>query len=128
MILRTDKWDGTKVIEDEISNPSWSDIQKAINKLNCNIYSIVDICLTDKQGLTIGGGENHFIVYISEIDGSFLNLYNDTSNNALIRIRIGGQEGEYLSMQVVDKMSAVRAAQYYFERHCANPDLLWKKE
>lgn len=129
-VLRCPCWRAGR--EDEvIERPSWSDIEKAIERLDGVDYN--DLYLDrpdDATWLAIGGGAGRYFVMLTsaaQTDAeSWLVACRDGEHGGTELLVVGGQPGNYPARQVVGIESAFLAARDYFATGEPSPALDWE--
>ena len=119
-----------------IPNPTWVDVEREIIALDGRQQTLVMLSPAAPKGapdgdhhMAIGGGgEDHFIVYVTEDNLNFWNLTDPNRRGAdhTVRMNIGGQEGEYREAQLVSREMALSAARRYVEDGGRAPELAWE--
>lgn len=67
----------------------------------------------------------HYIVFIETEKGELLNLQPASPVEGYVKMFIGGEEGEFLTSEVVDRNQAYEAGMYYLKNEMPIPDLNW---
>lgn len=124
-----DKWSGVLCVDEEIYSPTIKDLECFVDALDASVRTLVSLYGPDDSSLSIGGGSGRYIVFFSATDGSFWNLVADSDwGDELIRLNVGGQEGEFVAKQVVGKDEMLRAARTFFCTGRLDPRALWEKQ
>lgn len=103
----------------EISLPSWQQIETAISALNCE--NLNDVYLRPIEAnletyLCIGGGAGKYIVTGAIENQQFPTLVDRARSEApKIQLVVGGQPGEFPANWVVDLSAALVAAKAFYE-------------
>lgn len=122
------------VDDDDTSDPTWEDVERAINSLDDRTRTLVILAPRPRIGdchMAIGGGgDGRFIVYLTNDNLSFFNLVDpDTANDErAVQMMIGGQVGEYCRSQFASLEQAIQAAHQYFEDGTRAPGLTWLEQ
>ncbi len=126
----------TLTTEAEVTaNPTWGDVEREICALDGAVHTLVVLAPPSPLGppsgdhhLAIGGGlDGGLIVFVTEDNLTFWNLRNPENRGAtrVVRMSIGGQEGDYRAAQIVSRDLALRAARRYVEDGQRAGDLEW---
>jgi hypothetical protein len=124
--LATDLWEDARCENDEVSNPSWEDIENAIRDLDGKSRTIVSLQGEDEAHLVVGGGSSgRYLVYATFDNKHFSTLSNGRAASSKMRLYIGGQVGEYADNLIVDIACALSAARCFSEFGQLDPKLAW---
>jgi hypothetical protein len=126
--MTTDSWTGTDSSDEEIVNPSWSDIEARIVGLDAAKYTMVTLRGDDPAYLVVGGGVGKYVVYATFDNNQFLAVCSKTESNSRTLLYIGGQEGDYPDNIVVDASLALTAAKTFFESGQLDKSLRWQNK
>jgi hypothetical protein len=118
-----------------IANPTWVDVEREIIAVDGRQQTLVMLSPVTPDGdhhMAIGGsggGGDQFIVYVTEDNLKFWNLTDPNRRGAehKVRMKIGGQEGEYRAAQLVPREMALSAARRYVEDGGRAPELAWER-
>lgn len=118
-----------------IQAPTWKDVEQAILALDAETNTEVMLAPAAPQGppegdhhMGIGGGKDGwYVVYMTDDNLHFWSLEDRSKSHAgpPLRMRIGGQDGEYRPAQCVPREWALRAAHEYFKHGHRAPKLNW---
>jgi hypothetical protein len=93
------RWSSASRCDEEIADPSWVDVEKAIRQLDGNEYNdlyLKPICADDETFLCVGGGAGMYVVAGSDASGRNVALQAvGISDDSLVPLLVGGQLGEY---------------------------------
>ena len=115
-------------------DPTWDAVESELRALNATTNTIVMLSPAgpagtpaDERHMAVGGGDEHLIVYVTEDNLRFWNAVDPSrqTDDTILRITIGGQEGEYRISQCVTRQAALRAARQYVEDGSRTADLAW---
>jgi len=127
--ITADKWVGAVTDDAVIEFPTLQDLHRVIEALDANVKTSVFLAGGNGAYMAIGGGFGRYVVYISLRDKEFWNLYSGgTGANNVVSIVIGGQDGYYADRQVVDKNTAIKAAEYFFLNGEPDPAFHWERQ
>jgi Immunity protein Imm1 len=109
-------------------NPSWNDIETAIQNLDGEARTLVVLGIGNPvPHMGIGGGANgQYILYETPDNLAFHNLINPNAGKGKVRLKAGGQEAEYRSKLCVGLAEVLRAAKTYAESGRIDPTLNWE--
>jgi hypothetical protein len=113
---------------DELINPTWSEIESAIRRLDGNTCTLLVLGIGEPPvpHMAIGGGEDgKYIVYTTADNLSFATLINPAASFGKCLLVAGGQRGEYDLRKFVSLTDAMRAAKTYAETGATDPTLAW---
>jgi hypothetical protein len=125
-VLTKDSWRGVACDEHVVSNPTEADLVEAIDALDGKVHTIAIVGAEGDAHLAVGGGRDRFVVYATYDNATFHNLKRLRGGEAIVRLVVGGQEGEYPADQVVDRDQAVRAATRFLLDGRLGDDLGWE--
>lgn len=125
-----DQWRGLNCDEIEIDCPVFKDIADAIDCLNAENRTIVTIFGHLGAYLTIGGGAGQYVIYASLSDGDLWNVVSSDcpDSEELVMLNAGGQEGYFKSKYIVDRLSAISAASFFFSSGQLDDSLKWERQ
>jgi hypothetical protein len=107
-----------------MANPSWEDVQTAIRRLDAERHT--EVMLAGSAQMSIGGGGGRYFVSIfTEDERSLVLLDRGNPDDEMVTLMAAGQNVALPRQQVVDVESAIRAARYFVESECADPNLDW---
>jgi hypothetical protein len=122
-----DEWSGLLVKERVITALNWEEIEWIVLNLDSNTHTSLTLTSFDGKSLTIGGGEDQFVVYLAEGDDDFLTLHSASLETCRKYIRIGGQEGDYPDNIVVSQSMALQTARHFAETGKKNDAFQWQR-
>jgi hypothetical protein len=93
--------------QDVVENPSWKNIEAAINALDGKHRSVVSIGGEGEAHMSIGGGDcGQYVVYATFDNANFFTLLSLDQSEGKLLLFVAGQEGNYEKKIVVDLQSA----------------------
>jgi hypothetical protein len=103
-------------------------IKNILDRINQKVYTEVVIG-TDNEYLSIGGGNENYIVFCA-INEKYYNLLNKNCINIFEEINLvaGGQEGSFSQRQIVNYDLMIQACEYYFINNGMDKNLIWEEE
>jgi Immunity protein Imm1 len=98
--------------------------------LNAENRTIVTIFGHLGAYLTIGGGAGQYVIYASLSDGDLWNVVSSDcpDSEELVMLNAGGQEGYFKSKYIVDRLSAISAASFFFSSGQLDDSLKWERQ
>lgn len=112
-----------------IESPAWSQIEQAIRELDGKTKTLVTLGADDECYMCIGGGESgKYIVNVTFDNISFHNLVDPSKADAIAKLVVGGQEGDYSLKMCVNLENALLAAQTFTESGKLENSLFWEEE
>jgi Immunity protein Imm1 len=126
-MIHGDCWKGV-LNEEWHVDATWEDVERALNRLDAHEYTIIAIQADGEAHLVIGGGAGHYVVYATFDNNEFWNLLSAQTSARVVLLNVGGQEGDYLTKQVVTVDLAVAAAKTFFLHGELDPSLLWERQ
>jgi len=128
MIVITDEWSGVSSRESSMKDATWADIARLIKRLDARKFTVVCLKADDNNNLTVGGGNGQFIVSVTSDGDRFFDLVGPApSDTSVVRLNVGGQEGEYSASQVVDENTAVACAMTYLNSRKMDERFAWRR-
>lgn len=103
-----DGWSGEKCTEWTVQGPTEGELQRAVERLDGKLNTIVVVRNSTGSHLAIGGGPTEFVVYATYDDLDFFNLLGDANATGVVLLNAGGQVGDYPAAQIVDRELALR--------------------
>jgi hypothetical protein len=126
--LSTDIWDESADEDEDVTNPSWQQIEFAIRALDGKKRTIVTLSAGGEWHLAVGGGSsNRYVVYMTFDNMSFLNLLSREKADRTVTLFVGGQDSLFPDNTVVDIALALRAAKAFAETGQADPSCKWAR-
>ncbi|WP_373536254.1 Imm1 family immunity protein [Microcoleus sp.] len=127
--LSAENWVGNQDEGNLIENPTWSQIKQAIRELDGKSKTLVTFGADDECYMSIGGGElGKYIVNITFDNVSFHNLVVPSKPDAIEKLVVGGQEGNYSAKMCVNLETALLAAQTFTVSGQLQISLSWEEE
>ena len=127
--LSAENWVGNQDEGDLIANPTWSQIEKAIRELDGKSKTLVTLGVDDECYMSIGGGESgKYIVNVTFDNVSFHNLVEPSKPDAIDKLVVGGQEGNYSAKMSVNLERVLLAAQTFTVSGKLEKSLSWEEE
>jgi len=129
MIAITDEWSGMNGRESTLKDATWADVARLIKRLDARKYTVVNLQIDDDNHLTVGGGNGRFIVTVTAGGDRFFDLVraSPSDSTSIVRLNVGGQEGEYSADQVVDEDTAVACAMTYVKSSEMDKRFPWRE-
>jgi Immunity protein Imm1 len=122
-----DHWEGVLNHEWTVEEASSADLDRALERLDARIYTMITVQLGGEQHLTIGGGAGQYVVYATFDNEVFWNLLRPQPIVGTVLLNVGGQQGDFLAAQVVDKQQARVAGHVFLNACLLNPTQQWEK-
>jgi hypothetical protein len=128
--LSTDLWGGpTDGEDDDVSAPSWKQIEAAIRALDGKRRTMVILGADGESHLAIGGGSSdRYVVYMTFDNMRFFNLLSRNRADKTVTLFVGGQDSLFPDNTVVDLALALRAAKTFAETGHPDPSCKWSKD
>jgi Immunity protein Imm1 len=126
--MTTEKWIGNKNEGDLIENPSWNQVEKAIRELDGEHQTLVTLGVNEDTYMSIGGGENKYIVTVTFDNFNFYILIDSTKSEQIEKLVVGGQKGNYPANQCVDLLRCLLAARTFTELGKLDDLLTWEED
>jgi hypothetical protein len=127
--LVADRWIGQRCQFSEKVAPSWNDIEQSIKALDGHHQSMVTLHGQGQCYMQIGGGEHErYVAYVAAKGDQFHYLASDANEKDVVRLSLGGQEGEYPSNIVTEQTIVLAAARVFSESGLLDPGCKWKNE
>ncbi|WP_421912658.1 Imm1 family immunity protein [Mesorhizobium sp.] len=124
-----DDWHGNLLSDEEVLVPSIEVISDLVGLLNADDRTIVSLFGRNGSSLTIGGGGDRYIVFVSTPDENLWNLTSERSETEKnIVLKIGGQEGDFSTRQIIDRTLAMYAIRSFFTDGTLQPADRWEKQ
>jgi hypothetical protein len=126
--LEYDNWEDTRSVDERIDNPSLSDIELAIRAIDGNRRQGIILLGASDAHLAVGGGSGgQFVVYVTFDNERFFCATSNNNGGSIVRLQVGGQEGEYPSHLIVNLDQALAAAQMFARFGQLDPELRWSE-
>jgi hypothetical protein len=128
IITRLECPDDAEPVKQE--DPSWSDIEKAIRRLDGDEHTLVVLGFGGAQGphMAVGGGESdRYIVCTTKDSNVFHIVINPNAPDGRCMLVAGGQYGDYPLKSCVSLSEALRAAKTYAETGENDSSLNWQR-
>ena len=115
------------VLNGELCDPKWSDIEAAIRQLDGLTHTIVILGIGDPiPHMAIGGGKrDHYVLYATFDNVVFYTLADPTMGPGLMQLVVGSQGGNYERRNCVTLDLALKAAKTYAETGQLDSQLTW---
>jgi hypothetical protein len=126
--LSGDRWLGMDCADWDVESPSWPAVESSIRRLDQAEFTIVSLHSDGEAHVAIGGGAGRYIVYETPDNFTFFNLLSEQAGNDWVIVAVGGQEGSYPAIQVVDVETALRAAHAYWQSQQRDSTLVWVEQ
>jgi len=109
----------------EVSNPSWSQIEVAIRSLDGARNSLIVIAIGDPvPHMAIGGGLHRYILYATFDNLVFSTLADPSVGPGTVEL-VAGQRGKYSARNVVSLDSVLQGAKEFAATGVLDPGLTW---
>ncbi|MBG1261515.1 Imm1 family immunity protein [Nostoc commune] len=126
--MTTEKWVDNQNKADLIENPSWNQIETAIRELDGEKHTLVTLGINEDIYMSIGGGENKYIVTATSDNLNFYVLIDATKSQQVETLVVGGQKGNYPANQCVDLLRCLLAARTFTELGKLDSLLIWEED
>ena len=127
--LSAENWVGNQDEGDLIESPTWNQIEQAIRELDGKSKTLVTLGADDECYLSIGGGESgKYIVNVTFDNVRFQNLVDPSKPDAIDKLFVGGQEGNYSAKMCVNLETALLAAKTFTASGKLETSLFWEEE
>lgn len=126
--IHGDRWAGVLNHEWHLDAPTFDDVNRALDRLDAKIYTMLTLQGVGEQQMTIGGGAGRYIVYATSENEEFWNLLRPAAGDDIVFLNAGGQEGDYPARQVVNIVQARAAARKFFAQQQRDPDQTWERQ
>lgn len=126
--MTTEKWVDNQNEADLIENPSWNQIETAIRELDGEKHTLVTLGINEDIYMSIGGGENKYIVTATSDNLNFYVLIDATKSQQVETLVVGGQKGNYPANQCVDLLRCLLAARTFTELGKLDSLLIWEED
>ncbi|WP_449419902.1 Imm1 family immunity protein [Phormidium nigroviride] len=127
--LSVENWIGNRNQSCLIDNPTWQQIEKAILELDGKTKTLVTLGIDDDTYMSIGGGFcAKYIVNATFDNISFQNLVDLSKSQAIEKLVVGGQEGNYSTQMCIELQVALLAAKTFAESGELDRSLSWEEE
>jgi hypothetical protein len=126
--MTTEKWIGNQNEGDLIENPSWNQVEKAIRELDGENQTLVTLGVNEDTYMSIGGGENKYIVTVTFDNFNFYILIDSTKSEQIETLVVGGQKANYPANQCVDLLHCLLAARTFIEVGKLDDLLTWEED
>ena len=124
-----ENWVGNQDECELIESPTWSQIEQAIRELDRKSKTLVTLGADDECYMSIGGGESgKYIVNVTFDNVRFHNLVEPSKPDAIEKLVVGGQEGNYSARMCVSLETALLAAQTFTASGELQISLSWEEE
>jgi len=118
-------WDCTDGTGQDVTNPSWEDVEAEIMRMDGRKYTMVAMSVNSTHNLIIGGGGEQYTLGLSDGENCYLLKNENGSADNTVWI-VCGQETDYPEDEVVKLEDVLQAARFYFERCKPDQSLQWK--
>ena len=124
-----ENWVGNQDECELIESPTWSQIEQAIRELDRKSKTLVTLGADDECYMSIGGGESgKYIVNVTFDNVRFHNLVEPSKPDAIEKLVVSGQEGNYSARMCVSLETALLAAQTFTASGELQISLSWEEE
>ena len=108
---------------------AYRQIEQGIRELNVTTKTLVTLGADDECYMSIGGGESgKYIVNVTFDNVRFHNLVYPSKPDAIEKLVVGGQEGNYSAKICVNLETALLAAQTFTVSGKLELSLFWEEE
>ena len=111
--------------EMKISNPSWEQIETAIQALEGQRHTLVGLTAGDAGTLLIGGGNGQYIITALFGNNSHLTAGKSEADSIDVELTVGGQTGIYSSNKIWPLDIALQAARQFVDTGSLDSNLEW---
>ena len=126
--LTWDQWEGTEE-EGVLLSPSLDDIERAIRRLDGEIFSLVTVAGKGDAHLAIGGGSlDQYVVYATYDNEKFFRPLSAKEGAETVHLVAGGQPGDYPAHTIINLEASLTAARTFAESGTLDPSLTWFEE
>ena len=101
MSLSGDRREGTHSHDWRIEAASVTDFNRALERLDARVFTMLTIEGPAEQHLMIGGGGGRYVVYAAVGNDEYWNLLRPEPASGTILLNTGGQVGDFRASQVV---------------------------
>ncbi|MBW4513556.1 MAG: hypothetical protein KME64_44940 [Scytonematopsis contorta HA4267-MV1] len=126
--MTTEKWIGNKNECNFVKNPNWSQIETAIRELDGSSKTLVTLGVDEDTYMSIGGGENIYIVTVTFDNLNFHTLIDPSKLEGIGELVVGGQKGNYSTSECVDLLRCLLAARTFAESGQLDTLLTWSED
>lgn len=106
----------------------WAEIENAIKELDGHRKTLVTLGTDNETHMSIGGGANKFIVYVTFDNENFYHLINSSQSDSDETLVIGGQESIYPAKLCVDLNTTIKAAKTFAECGAMEKSVFWERD
>ena len=106
----------------------WAEIENAIKELDGHRKTLVTLETDNETHMSIGGGANTFIVYVTFDNESFYHLVNSSRSGSDETLVVGGQESIYPAKLCVDFNTTIKAAKTFAECGAMEKSVFWERD
>lgn len=127
--ISVEKWVGNRNEGDLIESPTWNQIETAIRELDGKSKTLVTLGADDETYMSVGGGNSGKYVVTATFDNLNFHVLIDLSKpDAIEKLVVGGQEGNYPAKMCVDLLQCLVAARTFTESGFLDPLLSWSED
>jgi hypothetical protein len=126
--IHGDCWNGVLNEEWAIDQASSADFDHALERLDACTYTMLVIEGDDEQYLIIGGGSSQYVVCATFDNEESWNLLSAEAMPGTVLLNVGGQEGDYPAVQVVNMEQARTAGRVFLDTLQLDSTQKWKKQ
>jgi len=125
--LSVENWVGNKDEGRIIENPTWQQIEAAIDELDGKTRTLVTMGIDEDTYMSIGGGEGgKYIVTVTFDNIEFYNLVDRARSSGTEKQVVGGQLGMYPATICVGLQTALLAAKTFAELGKLEGTIAWE--
>lgn len=122
-----DRWSQASASQWSIDTPTHEDLDRVLDQLDAQAYTMVTLHAGEGHLLSIGGGGGRYVVYVTFDNERFWSLVGRSAATGTIVLNVGGQKGDYPAEHVVDKDQARGAAHEFLETGQLDPGQQWRE-
>ena len=112
----------------KLLNPTWKDVETAIQRLDANRYTMTCLVADDGPQLLAGGGNGQFVMTVILDEDRHLTARNSKDENkpiGKIELTVGGQTGVYHGQIVWDLETTLKCVRWFWQDNTLHPSLTW---
>jgi|SRR3990172_1301245 len=122
-----DRLSGTSTSQWSIDAPTRGDLDRVLDQLDAETYTMITLHAGEGHHLAIGGGRGRYVVYVTFDNQRFWTLVRRSPASGTVLLNAGGQEGDFPAEHVVDWDQARAAAYEFLETGQLDPNQRWRE-